>query len=1758
MSANEYQQSLLDAMQLLSSNAVSTSDSTKVIKAVVVEEIDEGIHQYKVTYGGATYTDVYGINASYYAPNTVVYVLIPDGNFDNSKLLMGSVSPNATEEVSEELSDIYIPSGDNLIIGTNSLDLQSWTNIEEEVNIDKSYFNKYFREYLENHKNFLFSALVKTEIDVNHQSSGNYGLKLELPFKDSKTGEEITKIFYMDVNTMQGNPYSFDVYQLVELYYEIEDNLEYDTSNGRSPKLWKFVTGFGYTTPPADSDDKYDIHFKNISFESVDVLTDEQKNGYYLAIVSNNGKYFADNDYSESKILTPVLKVKGKTTKITSWDCYWFVEDASITTESDGYLSLGGLGWRCLNEKTNITHNEEGKETFQYNVNKRTYTVTPDDVLYRLKYKCVLTRGETVVVGTIQLKNLKSNIQTQLISATGSNTFIEGIGSVRLIARIYYPDFDPLKDQLTYEWQRFDKNYNYLDKDFYEISRYNELQSDGYYETEIFYPCSELEKINTINCTFYCTTLKNGQRVQSNLGTEAIVVTTSNEYIYTIKINGGDVLYKYDADGDSPLVSTYDGPLSSKISTLQPIGYQVYKADGTELTQEEYLYCRYTWKFPKNSMMKLSNSYSSEDDDYYYVTGTNNTTLLNYTIENTFSKKKNNNTIILNVEFEDNILASEVSPKFLKDGESGTNGTKYSAYITYDGYGYGERDTNGKIRKLQCILQVASRTSTTGTWYVYNLSNNSLVRFNNPTFKVRVYKDGELDTPRSIQWEMFDNTYANTSFNIDSSSGTLSIRTNDWSLSTGQEHYNVVRAKIGVPDKGETGGEEYIYAYYPIEITRILTSTYSSTKVVPTIDGGFSEVLYESDGTNPNNSGEAFICLDSLYNEALDEYIYVWNTSTNLKITKTEGSQATIKPVTKFDNGDSRNFVKATLTLNAAKRTEIQNKINNYTSQKDEASSKITSLTSEKNNVLDLAKKFSYNNKKEELDAIKDLLNYRKLLLDDVTELITIFNKIKTLEIKYNFKYLSKKIDEEKLQEIYKNIYLLGTSSTYSLDKIEDLSQYIMKDSDFDNEYLSNPKDSMITYYAKAQNYLWRWNLFIDKYTEVRTTILTLTTQYTKLYNFDQDLFNLAEHNTPLDNLIYIATFNNLKQQLISLVNKLRNSKDTLTSYNTIDNDLLIPIKNLFAIYQNIDYQDGYYTDAINSQQAIVDDCDKNLDQLNESLLPTATDSIVHIRPIIMLYNRYELSSLNGWDGNKLYIDEDNQQYLLAPQIGAGAKNDDNSFTGFVMGVKSFNNSTSYDIGLFGYDTGIRSLFLNAKDGSAIFGKSGKAQIIIDPRDNKGLIYNSGYFDNNDFDDDGKIRNTSKIGKGTHGILINLVDSYIHLGEEQGKIYSYQHNTFDSGKGFYLGPEGLSVIGETTSGTSKIAIKVNGNPEIYSGGHNSLDSKKRGFYLGENGLSICNENRSRIELSTQGDPIIYSGEHSELGSSKDGFFLSNDGLSIGKNFYVRVIPNQNSAIVRIGKNAYNETGWDSHLCWRFALTEDPGMDEVYYFSNVNSSSGNLGSVYETTIKGTKFYTADIYGKKGDIYIGSDGVYIGRNFTITDDGLVGTKVIVADQGRIGSWRLTKKGLYGIPGGVDDPDSSEPYIKIEPDGDITAVNTGLKDVWTLKHDGTGNIGGTYKTRTGTYYSAGPYGYPVTDSKSNGIFREDCYEEINLIARERGKTAAKDAISDGLKEGGDIYNKIIALIPDIPDLSNYVTKGTYSGTINTEAGTCSITFQ
>ena len=133
-------------------------------------------------------------------------------------------------------SDFYTAISDNLLLNINEINLKSWVDTSYNVSFNTNNFNYVFSNYLNRgKKDIWFTAKIPNEILFlkANQVKGNYVLILNLPFfeksVDGGNDNPIWRSYVMDVTTMQGNVYDFRVFAKQDLYYNIEDNLIYDT-----------------------------------------------------------------------------------------------------------------------------------------------------------------------------------------------------------------------------------------------------------------------------------------------------------------------------------------------------------------------------------------------------------------------------------------------------------------------------------------------------------------------------------------------------------------------------------------------------------------------------------------------------------------------------------------------------------------------------------------------------------------------------------------------------------------------------------------------------------------------------------------------------------------------------------------------------------------------------------------------------------------------------------------------------------------------------------------------------------------------------------------------------------------------------------------------------------------------------------------------------------------------------------------------------------------------------------------------------------------------------------------------------------------------------------------------------------------------------------------------------------------------------------------------------------------------------------------
>ena len=231
------------------------------------------------------------------------------------------------------------------------------------------------------------------------------------------------------------------------------------------------------------------------------------------------------------------------------------------------------------------------------------------------------------------------------------------------------------------------------------------------------------------------------------------------------------------------------------------------------------------------------------------------------------------------------------------------------------------------------------------------------------------------------------------------------------------------------------------------------------------------------------------------------------------------------------------------------------------------------------------------------------------------------------------------------------------------------------------------------------------------------------------------------------------------------------------------------------------------------------------LDGLEDSYYPvaicTVNGNILWVQPIIITQNRYASSTLNDWNGS-LTIDEKNGT-ILSTMVGAGKKEDDNSFSGVLMGDVGVGANVDLDelgnfsgLGLYGFNYGAQSFGLNI-EGRAFFGKPGRGRIYING--DEGTISSASFQQNREKELDG----TWSTKNGTAGMIIDLDDGSIHMSG----------TTQDENSGAYNGEVQVDENDDTKTAQAQIRIDVK-SPYFKIRSANQFDPEHYLIYIANN------------------------------------------------------------------------------------------------------------------------------------------------------------------------------------------------------------------------------------------------------------------------------------------------------------------------------------
>lgn len=886
---------ICQAVDIIVKKALSQAEYDRTILAQVISCIDATIGKYKVKYQDSVFYAYSNNVDTTYSKGTDVYILVPGGDLNQEKTILGTTKKLGINYINViEGDDAYEYLGTNCINDSTGFELCSYkpetkiiyhsdsqTNLIN-LNIDN------INEYIKGSSTLICGAYFKTNLDNEQRYQGNYGIIFELIFKDNSTGQEDSKYYVIDVNQMIGNPYKF-----------AKETRQYGIFNidGDNFVQVKSISLFVDNFPKKDNTKANDIFINNLELYAAQRIADADLNSLNLSLITLQGTYFPADAAEDMELsLEAQIKVKGKILNNNSQNVeyYWFVEHSGVNSKSADYNKHGGLGWKCLNAFTATDEDENGIVTKKEWVpGSHQFFVKKKDLLAKeVKYKCVAIYNNTAIQRTIILKNPGSNYNISIESDNGTKFYYD-VGNPTLTCIVTK---NTLHDEdYKYIWSKVDNTGHYeempesLGSGEYENPKYNQIVSerdalvaeieqtgvttaeqandlaryDDYLTKSKNYCRIELNKIHylqvrnitefcTYNCSVYAKS-KDSDDDYQYVGTSSITITNSmvTEGIYSVVINDGVQVFKYDADGQSPTSSLIDRP-----RTIKALTFTIYDNTGKAIDEAVAAQCEVQWRVPiDNTMLKIPTSTGleiSEIDEqggYNIYKGIGLTSFV-YDIRGSYSISKTRNNIQLVVKYQDMTLSASTNFTFTKDGEPGTNGSDYICKIIPN-----FKNPEDRFKIVPAIIRYKDGDTvktklnyeTNGeSWFIAQLWEND-----GEQAIFSGVDDNVIDNEAGISkvsWTVLKNTYSGdikdtTHIIVTKTDGNptkFSAETN-YELHEYAQPADIIRVEIIYNDK------TYFATYPIVYIDQVDTDKSFEVE----INSGFNYVVFSSDGQHP-------------------------------------------------------------------------------------------------------------------------------------------------------------------------------------------------------------------------------------------------------------------------------------------------------------------------------------------------------------------------------------------------------------------------------------------------------------------------------------------------------------------------------------------------------------------------------------------------------------------------------------------------------------------------------------------------------------------------------------------------------------------------------------------------------------------------------------------------------------------------------------------------------------------------------------------
>ena len=884
--SSEISQNILDAFEIMATAQVNAAQFDKTVIGIVVSCEDEAIGKYKVQYQDSIF---YAYSSSLdmsYTKGTSVQIRIPNNDFSNRKVIVGVAEDNGTNYNNIIIDPLlrYENIGTDCIIQNTQIELSTyWTEnkntqivyditnpiAENKLNIDIDSIN----ENIAKGDSILLGATIQTNIESKQKFSGNYGIIYTLTFKKATDASEtINRDYYIDINQMNGQPYN---------YIAPSDQIFAFNIDSANFLYIKQIKVFAKNFPNIDNNKPADIFINNIRFQIAKRLSDAEYAGTALIVLTPDGNFFQGDQYVSKQAIAE-LRIQGKIidSSFNRTQYYWFIEDLLINdTQEIGYSKYGGLGWRCLNDYNVVEWEDEehliprlveytGRQTNVFDIKKSNSNAR------KIKYKVVVIYNDASLEKEFSFTNRDISLENEVtISCEGNPHFIDNYGTVTLICNAPGENND-------YQWAKVTAESG--------LMFLNDTEGD---ESGMIIQGNKIINLPATSiynsATFKCQAINNG----TILGVASQLVTNTtrqnvDEQVGNLLITNGTQVFKYTSEGIAPTNDLLENP-----QIIPSLGFILRTADGKEVLEESINDTDILWTVPiKNTLLKrYQGSLVSKDENTgvaFY-----NGKILGYDISENYYTNKTNNEIVLQIKYQNIVYTAKTNFLFLKDGESGTNGTNYIIKIV---------PQNPIIGRLK----VATPNETGNDWFKVQLYYNNFQLYDGN-------HDGHLTTGENVKinWSIIGDTRATHNISVISNGD----QPPTWSAASAMQSdaTDIVKATVSYNDT-------IVTATMPVIYSDNLNSNYIASLRENT---GFTHVTYSEDGYNPvydNHSPFEIVIKKLINNEWIDitgndSLTYNWSAIGNLKITTfidaDEKTEVTAEPAEYYNSETTHHAV---------------------------------------------------------------------------------------------------------------------------------------------------------------------------------------------------------------------------------------------------------------------------------------------------------------------------------------------------------------------------------------------------------------------------------------------------------------------------------------------------------------------------------------------------------------------------------------------------------------------------------------------------------------------------------------------------------------------------------------------------------------------------------------------------------------------------------------------------------------------------------